>query len=78
LLFDDGEGGRDVVDVHVCVEGGQEQVGGEADGVWRGVEFVEEALMPSVDAVAEEGFGCCENTGETLAVGWKGEGEEFS
>jgi hypothetical protein len=44
--------------------------------VWRGVEFVEEALVPGVDAVAEEGLGCCEKTGETLAVGWEGEGEE--
>jgi hypothetical protein len=77
LLFDDCESGRDVVDVHVCVEGRQEQVGGEADGVWRGVQFVEEALVPGVGAVVEEELGCGEKTSETLAMGWEGEGEEF-
>lgn len=44
----------------VGVEGAEEKVGGEADGGVGGVEFVEEGLVPGVDAVGEDGLGCGE------------------
>lgn len=42
-----------------------------------GVEFVQEALVPSVDAVVEEGLGGGKEAGYALGFRWEREGEEF-
>lgn len=62
-FLEGGERGRHGVDVHIGVEGGEEELGGEADGGGRGVELVEEALVPGVDGVVEEGGDCGEKAG---------------
>lgn len=54
LFLDDGQGGRDRVDVDVGVERGEEHLGDDADGGGAAVELVEEALVPGVDAVGED------------------------
>ena len=49
VFFDHGEGGRYFVRVDVGVQGRQDQLGGEAGGVRRGVQFAHEAAVPRVD-----------------------------
>lgn len=50
-LFDDGQSGRDLVDMNVCVQDGKDELGGYAYGVGGSVEFVKEALVPGVYGV---------------------------
>lgn len=69
----------------VCVEGGEEELGDEADGGGGRVELVEEALVPGVDAVVEdlgdggeEAFLACalgggEEVGEVCVEGGRGQ-----
>ena len=54
VLFDHGQGGRDFIRVDVGVEGGEDEFGGEAGGVGRGVEFAHEAAVPGVDGVLQD------------------------
>jgi hypothetical protein len=54
LLLDHGKGWRDLVDVQVGVQSREEKVCCQAYGSCGGVEFVEEALVPGVDAVLED------------------------
>ena len=49
VLFDCRQGRGDFVRVGVGVEGGEDQFGGDAGGVGRGVEFAHEATVPGVD-----------------------------
>ena len=48
VLFDYGQGGGNFVRVDVGIESAEDQFGGEAGGVGRGVEFAHEAAIPSV------------------------------
>ena len=48
VLFDHGQGGRDFIGVDIGVESGEDEFGGEARGVGRGVEFAHEAAVPGI------------------------------
>lgn len=50
-FLDDGQGGRDLVDVDIGVEDGEDELGGYAYGIGGSVEFVQEALVPGVYGV---------------------------
>ena len=54
VLFDQGQCGGNFVRVGVCVESREDQLGGEAGGVGRGVEFAHEATVPGVYRVLQD------------------------
>lgn len=56
-LFDYGKGGGGVVDMEVCIEDGEDEVGCYARGIGGSVEFGHEALIPCIDGVLEDFFG---------------------
>lgn len=75
-FLEDGEGRGDGVDMDVCVEGGEEELRGEADGGRGRVELVEEALVPGVDGVSEEVRDGVQQALLAVSVGGREEGVE--
>ena len=77
VFFDQGEGGGGIVDVDVGVEGREEEFGGHAGGVGRGVEFAHEAAVPGVDGVLEDLLDGFEEVGAGEAGGREAEVHEL-
>jgi hypothetical protein len=69
MFFDEGQDRRDLVDVQICVEHGEDEVGGDPRGVGGRVELVQEAGREGIYGIGKNRAKGREKTGWTEAGG---------